>query len=59
MVAANQDHIDTALAWLGPGFYQQALAGSHGPWLDLFIRSLGPDALGVICDVLGPTNCLP
>ena len=52
VVANNQQQIDTALAWLGPGFYQQALAGSHGPWLDLFIRSLGPDVIGTICTAL-------
>ena len=53
VVANNQDKIDVALAWLGPGFYQQSLSGSHGPWLDLFIRSLGPDAIQTICAVLG------
>jgi phospholipid/cholesterol/gamma-HCH transport system substrate-binding protein len=52
VVANNQERIDTALAWLGPGFYQQALAGSHGPWLDLFIRSLGPDVIGTLCTAL-------
>jgi phospholipid/cholesterol/gamma-HCH transport system substrate-binding protein len=53
VVANNQANIDTALAWLGPGFYQQSLAGSHGPWLDLFIRSLGPDVTQAMCEALG------
>jgi phospholipid/cholesterol/gamma-HCH transport system substrate-binding protein len=53
VVAANQPHIDNALAWLGPGFYQQSLAGSHGPWLDIYIDSLGPDVIGVLCGTYG------
>jgi phospholipid/cholesterol/gamma-HCH transport system substrate-binding protein len=61
VVAANQQNIDTMLAWLGPGFYNQSLAGSHGPWADLFIRSLGPDVLSVMCHALVPTatTCPP
>jgi phospholipid/cholesterol/gamma-HCH transport system substrate-binding protein len=54
VVADNQEKVDVALAWLGPGFYQQSLSGSHGPWLDLFIRSLGPDVAQTMCDVLAP-----
>ena len=53
VVANNQQQIDVALAWLGPGFYQQSLSGSHGPWLDLFIRSLGPDVVQTMCAALG------
>ena len=59
VVAANQGHIDNALAWLGPGFYQQALAGSHGPWLDLFVDSLGPDIVGVLCGQFKPGQTCP
>jgi phospholipid/cholesterol/gamma-HCH transport system substrate-binding protein len=61
VVAANQQHVDAALAWLGPGFYQQALAGRHGPWLDLFVRSLGPDVVDTLCDALEltPDQCTP
>lgn len=35
--------IDRALAWFGPGTYGLALAPSHGPWADIYIRNLGPD----------------
>ena len=61
VVAANQQNIDTMLAWLGPGLYNQSLAGSHGPWADVFIRSLGPDVIGVVCHALVPqaTTCPP
>jgi phospholipid/cholesterol/gamma-HCH transport system substrate-binding protein len=56
-VAVVQDtmaDIDRSLAWAGPGFYGQALAGSHGPWLDIFVRALGPDITAVLCDILAP-----
>jgi phospholipid/cholesterol/gamma-HCH transport system substrate-binding protein len=51
VVAANQTDIDTALAWLGPGFLQQSKGGSHGPWQDIFVRSLGPDAIETFQDL--------
>ena len=61
VVAANQQNLDTMLAWLGPGLYNQALAGSHGPWADVFVRSLGPDVISVMCHALVPqaSNCPP
>jgi phospholipid/cholesterol/gamma-HCH transport system substrate-binding protein len=55
-VAAEQDDVDRALAWAGPGFLGQTLAGSHGPWLDIFVRALGPDLAAAVCDVLAPTG---
>lgn len=54
VVAESQDDLDRTLAWAGPGFYGQALAGTHGPWLDIFVRGLGPDIGAVLCDVLAP-----
>ena len=57
VVAANQTHVDNALAWLGPGFFQQSLAGSHGPWLDIYVDALGPDVIGVLCSVTGTAPC--
>ncbi|MCI0347671.1 MAG: MCE family protein, partial [Chloroflexi bacterium] len=49
VVAAHQDDLDVGLAWAGPAFYQQALAGSHGPWLDIFVYSLGVDPQSLLC----------
>jgi phospholipid/cholesterol/gamma-HCH transport system substrate-binding protein len=49
----NKGSIDAALAYSGPGFLGQAKAGSHGPWLDVYIRALGPDVLGTLKDVYG------
>jgi phospholipid/cholesterol/gamma-HCH transport system substrate-binding protein len=54
VVAANQQNVDAMLAWLGPGLYDQALAGTHGPWADLFIRSLGPDVFSIVCNAIKP-----
>jgi phospholipid/cholesterol/gamma-HCH transport system substrate-binding protein len=59
VVAANQGHIDNALAWLGPGFYQQSLAGTHGPWLDVFVDSLGPDVVQILCGQFKPGQPCP
>jgi phospholipid/cholesterol/gamma-HCH transport system substrate-binding protein len=53
VVAAHQDDVDAALLPLGYGFYQQSLSGSHGPWLDLYIRSLGPDLIPLFCSITG------
>lgn len=39
----RQADLDRSLTWLGPGTYGLALATSHGPWADIYIRSLGPD----------------
>lgn len=59
IVAANQANVDAMLAWLGPGLYDQAKAGRHGPWADLFIRSLGPDVFSQLCNLIKPngTTC--
>ena len=51
VVAAEQDDIDRALAWLGPGLLQQSRGGEHGPWQDIFVRGLGPDVVEGLQDV--------
>lgn len=51
VVAANQDDVDRALAWLGPGILQQSRGGQQGPWQDIFIRGVGPDAVEILQDV--------
>jgi hypothetical protein len=56
VVGDSQADLDRALAWAGPGFFNQTLAGSHGPWLDIFVRALGPDIGATLCDVLAPTG---
>lgn len=51
VVSAEQDDIDRALAWLGPGLLQQSRGGEHGPWQDIFVRGLGPDVVEGLQDV--------
>lgn len=51
VVSAQQDDIDRALAWLGPGLLQQSRGGSHGPWQDIFVRGVGPDTVELLQDV--------
>ena len=57
VVDSEMDDLNRALAWAGPGFYGQALAGSHGPWLNIFVRSLGPVSATVVCDLVGISPC--
>ena len=51
VVSAQQDDIDRALAWLGPGLLQQSKGGAQGPWQDIFVRSVTADVLGILNDV--------
>lgn len=59
VVEKNQATLDTTLAWLGPGFLQQSQAGTNGPWLDVFIRALGPDVPGIMCEIFQPDEPCP
>ncbi len=52
VVDRNMPELNRALAVLGPAFYGQALAGSHGPWLDIYVAALGPDPYGLGEDLL-------
>lgn len=47
-VRSNLPDLNRALAYGGPAFYGQSLAGSHGPWLDIYVAALGPDIIGVL-----------
>ena len=49
-VDANLPALNRALAITGPAFYGQSLAGTHGPWQDIYIAALGPDAFGLLED---------
>ena len=52
-VQQNLPDLNRALAVIGPAFYGQSLAGTHGPWLDIYVASLGPDVIGLIDGALG------
>ena len=47
-VDANLPDLNRALAIAGPAFYGQSLAGTHGPWLDIYVAALGPDVIGTL-----------
>jgi phospholipid/cholesterol/gamma-HCH transport system substrate-binding protein len=47
-VSANLPDLNRALAIAGPGFLGQSTAGSHGPWLDIYVAALGPDIVGIL-----------
>jgi phospholipid/cholesterol/gamma-HCH transport system substrate-binding protein len=53
VVHDNLPSLNAALAYAGPGFYSQSLAGTHGPWLDIYVAALGPDIIGVLEDATG------
>jgi hypothetical protein len=47
-VQNNLPDLNRALAIAGPAFLGQSAAGSHGPWLDIYVAALGPDILGIL-----------
>jgi phospholipid/cholesterol/gamma-HCH transport system substrate-binding protein len=47
----RQADLDRALAYLGPGVLGLAQATTHGPWADIYVRSVGPDAVQALCDL--------
>jgi phospholipid/cholesterol/gamma-HCH transport system substrate-binding protein len=49
-VDANLPALNRALALSGPAFYGQSLAGTHGPWQDIYVAALGPDIIGALED---------
>jgi len=51
-LAANLPDLNRALALAGPAFYGQSLAGTHGPWQDIYVAALGPDVIGVLEGVI-------
>jgi phospholipid/cholesterol/gamma-HCH transport system substrate-binding protein len=52
-IDANLPDLNRALAIAGPGFLGQSKAGTHGPWLDIYVAALGPDIIGIIEGALG------
>ncbi len=55
VVSANLPDLNRALAIAGPAFLGQSTAGSHGPWLDIYVAALGPDIIGLLDGAL-PTG---
>ncbi len=51
-VRSNLPDLNRALAVTGPAFAGQSQAGTHGPWLDIYVAALGPDIIGILEGVL-------
>jgi phospholipid/cholesterol/gamma-HCH transport system substrate-binding protein len=47
-VRSNLPDLNRALAITGPAFAGQSQAGTHGPWLDIYVAALGPDIIGLL-----------
>ena len=56
VISKEQQHVDAALSWIGPGGLALAKATVHGPWADIYVRSVGPDIPGILCGVIHPPN---
>jgi phospholipid/cholesterol/gamma-HCH transport system substrate-binding protein len=54
VVTKQQQHVDAALSWIGPGSLGLAKATTHGPWADIYVRAVGPDVPGILCGVIKP-----
>src|SRR3546814_16564503 len=47
VVDRNLPDLNRALAITGPAFYGQSLAGTPGPWQDIYVAALGPDVFSI------------
>src|SRR5207248_11546401 len=54
VITKQQQHVDAAFSLLGPGSLGLAKATTHGPWADIYVRSVGPDVPAVLCGVIKP-----
>lgn len=48
--------LDRALAVVGPGAHGLNQATTHGPWADIYVRSVGPDLVCIIAQARGVTT---
>ncbi len=44
--------LNESLAWMGPTFSGISRAGAHGPWIDVVFEGLGPDAIGIVREMV-------
>jgi phospholipid/cholesterol/gamma-HCH transport system substrate-binding protein len=52
VVDAHLETLNPTLAVIGPAFLNQAKAGRHGPWQEIFVAGMGPDVLAIYTDLL-------
>ncbi|HUS61992.1 MAG TPA: MCE family protein, partial [Acidimicrobiales bacterium] len=55
----RRDDVDRTLAWLGAGSYGLARGPAHGPWADIYVRSLGPDVVCLLAEARGDPQLCP
>jgi phospholipid/cholesterol/gamma-HCH transport system substrate-binding protein len=58
-VAAHETDINNLLADLGPGVNAMAISTSHGPWQDVYIKTIGFDVIGCINTLEGHPDGTP
>lgn len=58
-VAAQESNINNILAALGPGVDAMSLATAHGPWQDVYIKTIGFDVLGCVDALEGHPDGTP
>jgi phospholipid/cholesterol/gamma-HCH transport system substrate-binding protein len=58
-IAAHESDINNILAALGPGVNSMALATAHGPWQDVYIKTIGFDVLGCVAALKGHPDGTP
>lgn len=56
VVSANEATIDRSLSVLGPGALGLAMATSHGPWADIYVRGIGPDVVCLYAKLAGTST---
>ncbi len=58
-LATHESDINNILAYLGPGIQGMAVATSHGPWQDVYIKTIGFDVLGCVAALKGMPDGSP
>ena len=58
-IAAHEADINNILATLGPGITAMAISTSHGPWQDVYIKTIGFDVLGCVAALKGQPDGTP
>src|SRR5262249_6943620 len=58
-IAARETDINQILAALGPGVNTMALSVAHGPWQDVYIKTIGFDVLGCVNALKGTPDGTP
>lgn len=58
-IAAHETDINDLLADLGPGIDAMSISTSHGPWQDVYIKTIGFDVIGCVNTLEGHPDGSP